>query len=361
MIIGLPKEIKNNENRVALTPAGVYELTQKQHTVYVQATAGENSGFSDKDYVEAGASILPTIEEVYAIAEMIVKVKEPIAEEYDLVKEGQIVFTYFHFASSEPLTKAMIKSKAICIAYETVEGPNRSLPLLTPMSEVAGRMAVQEGAKYLEKPMQGKGILLGGIPGVRPGKVLIIGGGVVGTEAAKMAAGLGADVTILDINLDRLRYLDDTLPANVNTEFSNAFTVKEHIQKSDLIIGAVLIPGAKAPNLITKAMLKDMQKGTVLVDVAVDQGGCIETTKPTTHEDPIFIIDDVVHYCVANMPGAVPYTSTLGLTNATLPYVLQLANKGWEKACEENAGLNKGVNIVNGEIKYKKIAETFDL
>jgi len=361
MIIGLPKEIKNNENRVALTPAGVYELTQKEHTVYVQTSAGENSGFLDKDYKEAGASILPTIEAVYAIAEMIVKVKEPIAEEYTLIKEGQIVFTYFHFASSEALTKAMIKSKAICIAYETVEGPNSSLPLLTPMSEVAGRMAVQEGAKYLEKPMQGKGILLGGIPGVRPGKVLIIGGGVVGTEAAKMAAGLGADVTILDINLDRLRYLEDTLPANVNTEFSNTFTIKEHIQKSDLIVGAVLIPGAKAPNLITKEMLKDIQRGTVVVDVAVDQGGCMETTKPTTHENPIFIIDDVVHYCVANMPGAVPYTSTIGLTNATLPYVVQLANKGWKKACEENLCLYKGVNIVNGEIIYKKIAETFSL
>jgi len=361
MIVGLPKEIKNNENRVALTPAGVYELTKNNHTVYVQSTAGINSGFSDEDYTNAGATILPTIQEVYAIAEMIVKVKEPIEEEYELAKEGQIIFTYFHFASSEALTKAMIKSKAICIAYETVEAANGSLPLLTPMSEVAGRMAVQEGAKYLEKPMQGKGILLGGIPGVRPAKVLIIGGGVVGTEAAKMAAGLGASVTILDVNVDRLRYLNDVLPANVTTEFSNAYTIKEHIKTSDLIIGAVLIPGAKAPNLITREMLKDMQRGTVLVDVAVDQGGCIETTKATTHEEPIFIIDDVVHYCVANMPGAVPFTSTLGLTNVTLPYAVQLANKGWEKACNDNEGLKKGLNIVNGEVVYKEISETFSL
>ena len=359
MIIGLPKEIKNNENRVALTPAGVYELIKNKHTVYVQSTAGINSGFSDQDYINAGANILPTIQEVYAIAAMIVKVKELIEEEYALAKEGQIIFTYFHFASSEKLTKAMIKSKAICIAYETVEAPNGSLPLLTPMSEVAGRMSIQEGAKYLEKPMQGKGILLGGIPGVRPAKVLILGGGVVGTQAAKMAAGMGADVTILDINVDRLRQLEDILPANVNTEFSSAYTIKEHIKTSDLIIGAVLIPGAKAPNLITRSMLKDMQKGTVLADVAVDQGGCFETTKPTTHEDPIYIIDDVVHYSVANMPGAVPYTSTLGLTNVTLPYAIQLANKGWEKACEENEGLKKGLNIVDGEIVYKKITEAF--
>ena len=361
MIIGLPKEIKNNENRVAITPAGVYELVQNNHTVYVQSEAGVNSGFSNKDYEEVGAIILKSIQEVYAIAEMIVKVKEPIAEEYDLIKEDQVVFTYFHFASSEPLTKAMIKSKSICIAYETVEGKNKSLPLLTPMSEVAGRMAVQEGAKYLEKPMQGKGILLGGIPGVRPANVLIIGGGVVGTEAAKMAAGLGASVTILDIDLDRLRYLDDVLPKNVNTEFSNTLNIKEHIKKSDLIIGAVLIPGAKAPNLITKPMLKEMQKGTVLVDVAVDQGGCIETTEPTTHEKPIFIVDEVVHYCVANMPGAVPYTSTIGLTNATLPYVLQLANKGWVKACADNSGLEKGLNIVKGEVVYHKITDAFNL
>ncbi|OIQ40883.1 MAG: alanine dehydrogenase [Bacteroidetes bacterium MedPE-SWsnd-G1] len=361
MIIGLPKEIKNNENRVALTPGGVYELTKRNHTVYVQESAGLNSGFTNQDYLEAGAIILPTISEVYAISDMIVKVKEPIEEEYKLAKEGQILFTYFHFASSQKLTEAMIKSKSVCIAYETVEGPNNSLPLLTPMSEVAGRMAVQQGAKYLEKPVQGKGILLGGVPGVRPGKIVILGGGVVGTQAAKMASGLGASVTILDINVDRLRYLNDVLPSNVVTEFSNEYNIREHIKTADLIIGGVLIPGAKAPNLIKRDMLKEMQPGTVLVDVAVDQGGCIETTKPTTHENPTYIIDKVLHYCVANMPGAVPYTSTIALTNVTLPYVLQLADKGWEKACKENSGLNKGVNIVNGEIIYSEISEAFDI
>ncbi|AOW20902.1 alanine dehydrogenase [Urechidicola croceus] len=359
MIVGLPKEIKNNENRVALTPGGVFELTKRNHTVYVQSDAGTNSGFPDEKYIDAGATILSTIEEVYAIADMIVKVKEPIEEEYSLAKEGQILFTYFHFASSEKLTEAMIASKSVCIAYETVEGPNRSLPLLTPMSEVAGRMAIQQGAKYLEKPVQGKGILLGGVPGVRPGKILILGGGVVGTQAAKMAAGMGALVTILDINVDRLRYLNDILPNNVITEFSNEYNIREHIKTADLIVGGVLIPGAKAPNLITRDMLKDMQSGTVLVDVAVDQGGCIETTKPTTHENPTYIIDEVVHYCVANMPGAVPYTSTIALTNVTLPYVLQIANKGWERACDENKGLSKGVNIVNGEIILKEISEAF--
>jgi len=361
MIVGLPKEIKNNENRVALTPAGVYELTKNTHKVYVQKTAGVNSGFKDQDYIDAGGEILDTIEEVYAIAEMIVKVKEPIELEYELAKEGQIIFTYFHFASSEKLTMAMLKSKAICIAYETVEGKNGSLPLLTPMSEVAGRMSIQEGAKYLEKPMSGKGILLGGIPGVRPAKVLILGGGVVGTQAAKMAAGLGAKVTILDVNVERLRYLDDVLAKNISTEFSSSYAINKHIKTSDLIIGAVLIPGAKAPNLITRSMLKEMQPGTVLVDVAVDQGGCMETTVPTTHEDPIYIIDDIVHYSVANMPGAVPYTSTLGLTNVTLGYVLQLANKGWKKACNENEGLKKGINIVEGEIVLEEISDGFSV
>jgi alanine dehydrogenase len=359
MIIGVPKEIKNNENRVAVTPAGVKEFVKRGHTVYVQSTAGNGSGFTDEEYIAAGATIKSSIEETYQIAEMIIKVKEPIEAEYKLVKENQLVFTYFHFASHEPLTKAMMDSGAICLAYETVEKADRSLPLLVPMSEVAGRMSVQEGAKYLEKPMQGRGILLGGVPGVRPAKVLILGGGVVGTNAAKMAAGMGADVTIMDVNLPRLRYLDDMMPANVNTFMSNEYNIREMIGTHDLIIGAVLIHGAKAPHLITKDMLKDMRAGTVLVDVAVDQGGCIETCKPTTHEDPTFIIDEVVHYCVANMPGAVPYTSTLALTNATLPYAIQLADKGWKQAVKENRELLLGLNVINGSIVYEGVADAF--
>lgn len=361
MIIGVPKEIKNNENRVAVTPSGVVEFTKRGHEIFIQATAGEGSGFTDDQYEEAGAKILPTIEAVYDIAEMIIKVKEPIEAEYKLCKKDQLIFTYFHFASHEPLTKAMIESGAVCLAYETVERPDRSLPLLIPMSEVAGRMAVQEGAKYLEKPLKGRGILLGGVPGVRPAKVMILGGGVVGTNAAKMAAGMGADVTIMDLNLQRLRYLDDVMPANVNTFMSSEYNIRELISTHDLIIGAVLIPGAKAPHLVTKDMLKEMQPGTVLVDVAVDQGGCIETCKPTTHEDPTYIIDDVVHYCVANMPGAVPYTSTLALTNATLPYALQLANKGWKQACNDSKELKLGLNVINGEVVYKGVSEAFDM
>jgi alanine dehydrogenase len=361
MIIGVPKEIKNNENRVALTPAGVAELKNNGHSVYVQATAGEGSGFADEEYTAAGAVILPTIEEVYGIAEMIIKVKEPIASEYPLIKKDQLLFTYFHFASSEPLTHAMIERQAICLAYETVEKTDRSLPLLVPMSEVAGRMSIQEGAKYLEKPLKGRGILLGGVPGVPPAKVLVLGGGIVGTQAAKMAAGLGAQVTIMDVSLPRLRQLDDIMPANVMTQMSNNYNIRKAILDTDLIIGAVLIPGAKAPHLITRDMLKLMRPGTVLVDVAVDQGGCIETCTPTTHENPTFIIDDIVHYCVANMPGAVPYTSTLALTNATLPYAVQLANKGWQKACADNEELKKGLNIANGKILYKGVAEAWNL
>lgn len=361
MIIGVPKEIKNNENRVALTPAGVAEMKNNGHSVYVQATAGEGSGFADEEYAAAGAVILPTIEEVYGIAEMIIKVKEPIASEYPLIKKDQLLFTYFHFASSEPLTHAMIERQAICLAYETVEKTDRSLPLLVPMSEVAGRMSIQEGAKYLEKPLKGRGILLGGVPGVPPAKVLVLGGGIVGTQAAKMAAGLGAQVTIMDVSLPRLRQLDDIMPANVMTQMSNNYNIRKAILDTDLIIGAVLIPGAKAPHLITRDMLKLMRPGTVLVDVAVDQGGCIETCTPTTHEDPTFIIDDIVHYCVANMPGAVPYTSTLALTNATLPYAVQLANKGWQKACADNEELKKGLNIANGKILYKGVAEAWNL
>ena len=361
MIIGVPKEIKNNENRVALTPAGAQELVKRGHEVYVQATAGNGSGFTDGQYTDAGAQILPTIEDTYAIAEMIMKVKEPIKPEYSLIKENQLLFTYFHFASGEELTHAMIENKSVCLAYETVEKEDLSLPLLVPMSEVAGRMATQEGAKYLEKPLKGKGILLGGVPGVKPAKVLVIGGGVVGTQAAKMAAGLGSDVIIMDLNLDRLRYLDDIMPANVRTVMSNEYNIREFIKTADLIVGAVLIPGAKAPNLITRDMLKTMQPGTVLVDVAVDQGGCIETCKPTTHEDPIFIIDDVIHYCVANMPGAVPYTSTMALTNATLPYAIQLANKGWVQACKDDEDLMKGLNVIKGDVVYEAVAETFNL
>jgi alanine dehydrogenase len=361
MIIGVPKEIKQSENRVALTPAGVMEFVSRGHQVYVQTNAGEGSGFPNDEYETAGAKILPTIEDVYAIAEMIIKVKEPIEKEYSLIKPNQLLFTYFHFASYEPLTKAMIASNAVCLAYETVESSDRSLPLLVPMSEVAGRMAIQQGAKYLEKPQQGRGVLLGGVPGVPPAKVLVLGGGIVGTQAAKMAAGLGAMVTILDVSLKRLRYLSDVMPANVTTMYSNEYTIRRLIKNHDLIVGAVLIPGAKAPNLITKEMLKDMRPGTVIVDVAVDQGGCIETCRPTTHDNPTFIIDDVVHYCVANMPGAVPYTSTIALTNATLPYALQLADKGWKKACSDNQELKLGLNVVNGKVVYKGVSDAFGL
>lgn len=361
MVIGVPKEIKNNENRVALTPAGTQELVKRGHTVYVQSSAGVGSGFTDDQYADAGARIIDDAAEIFGIAEMIMKVKEPIEPEYKLIRKDQLVFTYFHFASYEPLTRAMIESSATCLAYETVERADRSLPLLIPMSEVAGRMAIQEGAKYLEKPMKGRGILLGGVPGVRPAKVLILGGGVVGTNAAKIAAGMGADVTIMDVNLNRLRYLDDVMPKNVRTMVSNEYTIRQMVTDHDLIIGGVLIPGAKAPKLITRDMLKTMRPGTVLVDVAVDQGGCIETCKPTTHEDPIFIIDDVVHYCVANMPGAVPYTSTLALTNATLPYAIRLAEQGWKKACSESAELRSGLNIINGEVVYKAVADAFQL
>ncbi len=360
MKIGVPKEIKNNENRVGMTPSGVFELVKNDHTVYVQSGAGVGSGFSDGDYKSAGAIILDTIGLVYAMSEMIVKVKEPIAQEYELVQKDQIVFTYFHFASSEPLTKAMVASQAICIAYETVEDADGALPLLTPMSEVAGRMAIQQGARYLEKPVKGRGVLLGGVPGVQPGKVLVLGAGVVGIQAAKMAAGLGAHVTIMDVNMKRLRYVNDVMPSHVVTEFSNEFNIRKHIKTHDLIIGGVLLKGAKAPNLITRDMLKEMRPGTVIVDVAVDQGGCVETTRPTTHEDPVYIIDDVVHYSVANMPGAVPYTSTVALTNVTLPYVLKLANLGWESATDLDASLQKGLNIVKGEVVYHEIIEAFD-
>jgi alanine dehydrogenase len=361
MIVGIPKEIKTDENRVSLTPAGTLELTKRGHQVYIETNAGAGSGFTNNEYTAAGAVILETAKEIFDIAEMIVKVKEPIAQEYELIKDGQLVFTYFHFASYRPLVDAMQTKKATCLAYETVELKDRSLPLLIPMSEVAGRMATQQGAKYLEKPQNGRGILLGGVPGVRPAKVVVLGGGIVGTQAAKMAAGLGASVTIMDISLNRLRELADFMPANVTTVYSNEMNIRQAITKADLVVGAVLIPGAKAPNLITRDMLKTMKKGAVLVDVAVDQGGCIETCEPTTHKNPTFIIDDIVHYCVANMPGAVPYTSTLALTNATLPYVIDIANKGWKTACNENEALKKGLNMIDGTIVYKAVAETFDL
>jgi alanine dehydrogenase len=361
MIIGLPKEIKNNENRVALTPAGVAELVKRGNVVYIQATAGNGSGFADAEYVTAGGKILATIGEVYNIADMIVKVKEPIESEYSLIKEGQLIYTYFHFASSEQLTHAMINRKSVCLAYETVELDDRSLPLLIPMSEVAGRMSIHEGAKYLEKTFGGRGMLLGGVPGVLPAKVLILGGGIVGTEAAKMAAGLGADVTIMDISLKRLRYLNDIMPANVKTQMSNDYNIREQVRVSDLIIGAVLIPGTKAPFLVTKDMLKTMNPGTVMVDVAVDQGGCIETTVPSTHDHPTYVVDEVIHYTVANMPGAVPRTSTIALTNATLPYAINLAAHGWKKACTEDKALRKGLNVVNAKVVYKGVAEAWGL
>ena len=361
MIIGIPKEIKNNENRVGMTPAGVSELVLHGHKVYVQHTAGNGSGFGDDEYVAAGAEILPDIADVYAIAEMIVKVKEPIAPEYPLIKENQLIFTYFHFASDRQLTEAMVASKAVCLAYETVEPDDHTLPLLIPMSEVAGRMSVQEGARFLEKPQQGKGILLGGVPGVKPAKVLILGGGTVGTNAAMMAAGMGADVTITDVNLKRLRYLDEILPQNVKTLYSSRHNIEKELPTVDLVIGSVLIPGDKAPHLITRNMLQLMQPGTVLVDVAIDQGGCFETSHPTSHSDPIYIVDGIVHYAVANIPGAVPYTSTMALTNATMPYAIALADKGWRQACRDDKALALGLNIVCGKITYKAVADVWQM
>ena len=361
MIIGIPKEIKNNENRVGATPAGVKELVKHGHTVYVQHTAGEGSGFSDTEYVDAGGSILPSIEEVYGIAEMIIKVKEPIEPEYALVRKGQLIFTYFHFACDLPLTEAMMKSEAVCIAYETVRDRQGTLPLLIPMSEVAGRMSVQEGARFLEKPQGGRGILLGGVPGVRPAKVLVLGAGVVGRNAALMAAGLGADVTITDISLPTLRHCAEFMPKNVKTLFSSHHNIEMELPDTDLVIGSVLIPGAKAPHLITREMVKLLRPGSVMVDVAIDQGGCFETSHPTTHSEPTYVVDGVIQYAVANIPGAVPYTSTMALTNATLPYAVRLADMGWREACKKDPGLAEGVNIVDGKITFKAVAEAFDL
>ncbi|HVD04916.1 MAG TPA: alanine dehydrogenase [Gemmatimonadaceae bacterium] len=361
MKIGVPKEIKTNENRVALVPAGALSLVSAGHTVMVEKGAGEGSGFLDELYVKAGAQIASDAAAVWKSAEMIMKVKEPIEREWPMMRKDQVIFTYFHFAADEKLTKAHIASGAVCIAYETVELPSRELPLLTPMSEVAGRMAVQEGAKYLEKIFGGRGILLGGVPGVLPAKVVILGGGVVGINAAKIAAGMGAHVVILDLSLERLRYLSDVMPANVQLLHSNRFAILEQIIEADLVVGGVLVPGAKAPKLIRREDLKTMQPGSVIVDVAVDQGGCVETIKPTTHENPTYVVDGVIHYGVANMPGAVPRTSTFALTNATLPYALQLANKGWKKALKENPALLKGLNMVGGKVTYPAVGESFGI
>lgn len=361
MIIGVPKEIKNNENRVGLTPAGVKELVAHGHKLYVQRTAGEGSGFPDAEYEAAGATILPTIEEVYGIAEMIIKVKEPIEPEYKLVRKGQVLFTYFHFACDRPLLDAVLESGAVCIAYETVRDRMGTLPLLIPMSEVAGRMSIQEGARFLEKPQGGKGILLGGVPGVKPARVLVLGAGVVGRGAALMAAGLGAEVTITDISLPTLRHCAEVMPKNVKTLYSSRLNIEQELPTTDLVVGSVLIPGAKAPHLITRDMLKLMKPGTVLVDVAIDQGGSIETSHPTTHSEPVYEVDGIVHYAVANIPGAVPFTSTLALTNATMPYALRLADMGWKEACKADAGLAQGVNVVDGKIYCKGVADAFGL
>jgi alanine dehydrogenase len=361
MLIGVPKEIKPDEYRVALTPAGAEMLVQAGHEIMIETKAGLGSGFKDELYKAAGCEIVATSDEVWKRAKMIMKVKEPIRPEWPKMRKGQVIFTYFHFAADEELTRACLKSKAICIAYETVELPTRELPLLTPMSEVAGRMAVQEGAKYLEKPQGGLGVLLGGVPGVQPAKVVILGGGVVGVNAAKMAAGMGARVSIMDVNLTRLRYLADVMPANVTCLFSTPYAIRKQIEDADLVVGAVLIPGAKAPHLIKKADLKKMKPGSVIVDVAVDQGGCVETIHPTTHRDPVYVVNDVIHYAVANMPGGVPRTSTLALTNATLPYAIALAEKGWKKACLDDKALKLGVNAVDGNITYQGVADAFGM
>jgi alanine dehydrogenase len=361
MIVGVPKEIKTAENRVALVPAGAESLVSDGHTVLVEQGAGLGSGFTDKAYQSVGARIVGSAAEVWGAAEMILKVKEPIESEWAGIRQQQVVFTYFHFAASEPLTRAIIKSGCVAIAYETVQLPTGELPLLTPMSEVAGRMSVQEGAKYLEKAVGGSGILLGGVPGVLPAEVVVLGGGVVGTNAAKMAAGLGAHVTLLDISLDRLRYLADVLPPNVDLLYSNRHNVLDQLRKADLVIGAVLLPGAKAPHLVKRGDLKLMKPGSVIVDVAVDQGGCIETIKPTTHENPTYVVDGIIHYAVANMPGGVPRTSTLALTNATFPYAKRLARYGWRQACKEDRSLFLGLNVIEGRIVYPGVAEAFGL
>ena len=361
MIVGILKEIKAEENRVSMTPAGVEVMRHNGHTILVEENAGVGSGLEDRNYADAGAEIISTAKEIYDRAEMIMHVKEPLPSEYGLIREDQIIFTYLHLAAAEELTLELMKRKSVNIAYETIQKSDRSLPLLTPMSEVAGRMAIQQGAKYLEMAQGGHGILLGGVPGVDPGHVVIMGGGIVGTNAAKMACGLGAKVYVLDMDLDRLRYLSDVMPKNCFLLYSSPATIRDLITRADVVVGAVLIPGAKAPKLITREMLKTMKKGSVLVDVAIDQGGCFETSKATTHKDPTYVVEGVVHYCVANMPGAVPKTSTLALTNATLPYAVEIANKGWKKAMVENPEIKRGANVVKGKITFKAVAEAFDL
>ncbi len=361
MIVGVPKEIKNNEFRVGMTPAGVAQFVAHGHSVLVEKNAGVGSSFTDEEYVTAGAEMIDTADEVFARAEMIVKVKEPQAVEIARLRPGQILYTYLHLAPDLPQTEGLVASGAVCIAYETVELPNRSLPLLAPMSEVAGRMAAQVGATYLQKPFGGRGVLMGGVPGVLPAKVVVLGGGVVGTNAAYVAMGMGADVTIMDVNLDRLRYLDEIWGNRIRTLYSSKYNVERIVTEADLVIGAVLLPGAKTPYLVTRDMLPTMKKGAVLVDVSVDQGGCIETTKPTTHADPTYFVDDVLHYGVANMPGAVPNTSTLALTNATLRYGLAIADKGWRQAVKDDAALAKGVNVLEGKITYAPVSEAHGL
>jgi alanine dehydrogenase len=361
MIIGILKEIKTEENRVSMTPAGVEVMIQNGHTLLVEKDGGKGSGFEDEDYQKAGAEIVATPQEIFERAEMVMHVKEPLPAEYGLIREDQIVFTYLHLAAAEELTHALIKSKSINIAYETIQKADGSLPLLTPMSEVAGRMATQQGAKYLEMAQGGHGVLLGGVPGVDPGTVVVIGGGVVGVNAAKMACGLGAKVYILDMNLDRLRYLSDVMPANCIPLMASPATTRKLVREADVVIGAVLVAGAKAPKLVTREMLKTMQKGSVLVDVAIDQGGCFETSRATTHSDPIFEVEGIVHYCVANMPGGVAKTSTIALTNATLPYAVQIANKGWQRAMHENPEIKLGANVMKGKVTYQAVAETFGL
>lgn len=361
MIVGILKEIKPEENRVCMTPAGAEVMIQNGHNVLVESNAGVGSGFTNEMYIEVGVEIVATPKEIFDRSDMVMHVKEPQPSEYDMIREGQIVFTYLHLAADERQTNALMDSKAVCIAYETIQKEDGSLPLLTPMSEVAGRMAAQQGAKYLEMAQGGYGVLLGGVPGVDPGKVLVIGGGVVGVNAAKMACGLGAKVNLLDMNLDRLRYLSDVMPKNCFPLMSSPATIRELIKDADVVIGAVLLPGAKAPNLVTRDMLKTMKKGAVLVDVAIDQGGCFETSKPTTHDDPIYVVDGVVHYCVANMPGAVAKTSTMALTNATLPYAVEIANKGWKDAMKGNKEIKLGANVISGDVTYKGVAEAFDM
>jgi alanine dehydrogenase len=361
MIVGVPTETKTHEYRVSMTPVGVDELVRRGHSVLVEAGAGVGSGINNEEYTSVGAKIVPSAKEVFSKADLIVKVKEPLAPERAMMRDGQVMFTYFHFAADRELTEGVIKTGAVAIAYETIVDQQGRLPLLTPMSEVAGKMSIQEGAKYLERPMLGRGILLGGVPGVEPAEVLVIGGGIVGTNAAKVAAGLGANVTIMDVNIDRLRYLDDVMPPNVHTVYSDRLTLRKYLERADLVIGAVLIPGARCPVLVTREHLKIMKPGAVIVDVGVDQGGCCETIRPTTHEAPTYVVEGIVHYGVANMPGAVGRTSTFALTHATLPFAIKLADKGYKDACRADKALAMGINVERGRVTNKPVAETFGL